>query len=262
MSKRIQTDSKNNSKTLSFSPYKELKIWIDSNNPLGIPGKSPKNLKFQVYKRIVKNQRREVSSNSKKIHTEGSNEIEDLLKVRTIYKSLNNSLNSTPSCLHQLDLKKNEHIDFSPSNISDESASLYYPNEPKIHDLRVNEIKIYDSKVHEPKIHDYKLHESRLFNNTMNNSNNKEFFLQKTKVIIQKSNNYKKRWQSLCKEHKFSSKPLKALTELNPTAQRIRLKGKVFRGSCVYSCKTPLPKLIHNIKLSVWNNLIQIISFL
>lgn len=144
--------------------------------------------------------------------------IKDFLKIRNIQSPLNNSIGNTTYSIG--DTPKIEFFDVVNNELAEESTSIYYPNEPKIHIFKQNSRQTSPISQNLKKIKN-KTNKQVSFKNSSDNTNNK-----------------------------FYPKPLKNLSELIPVLKKRAAKGKIFRGLCKYTCKSPLPKLIHNIKLS------------
>lgn len=152
---------------------------------------------------------------------------QDLMKIKTLVgESLPNSSNLTPTYMFNDEVLRIDLKDTSHDDLSDESASLYYPNEPKIHNSS----------------------ENRKLNTTSASCERvlKKITIRNPKIII--SN--KEPPKNPTKIHsKIPTRPFKDLSELILHHSKSRSKGKIYRGLCYSNSKSPVSRLLHNLKL-------------
>ena len=142
--------------------------------------------------------------------------IKDIIQIHKINKSIQNSLNPTPTSSGESKHKKSENL--GSESISEENSPLFYPQEPRIHtSVSINK------RCYTPKPPGY-------------------IKLNRAAWVFKFSKRQK--WQSLSKEMKFD--PFGSGFRL----QKTRNRGKVYKGICEYPHLAPSPVRVHNIKLS------------
>ena len=164
----------------------------------------------------------------------------DFININTIeLKSAPKTTNQTPTRSYWNEESEIMAKEKSRSDSSDESPSIYYLNEPKIHMKQKGREEI-DRK-----------------NENRREIVNNEKVCPKKKVI-----NMKPRIDSTTKEvveshangskeSKQEAKPMKDISDLIIfTHTKIRLKGRVRRGLCINVNKSPIPRILHSIKFA------------
>jgi hypothetical protein len=143
-------------------------------------------------------------------------QIKDLVHIKTLNKSIQNSLNPTPT--NEKVTKRQKDSLFNSESISEENSPLFYPQEPRIHTS--SGIK---KRSNTPKLPSY---------------------LKLTRVDWVYKFSKRQKWQNLSKELKFD--PLGSGLRL----EKAKIKGKVYKGICEYPNLIPSPVRLQNIKLS------------
>ena len=132
--------------------------------------------------------------------------------------------NPTPKGSIQETSIKIDNKDFAYSDFSDESASVFYPNEPKIHFFENKSEKKLESL------------------------EKKKIFIKKPKIVIS-SKGFCEKIKTSEDFSKFSPQPMKNLIEMIKAHSKLKPKGRVRRGLCINLSKSPVPKVMNSIKL-------------
>ena len=166
----------------------------------------------------------------------------DIISIKTLgVKAVPKTTNHTPTRgFYEEDTELNAR-EISRSDISDESASIYYPNEPKIHmtnkSLQENEKK-----------NNNKNYGEIVINEKVNL--NKKVIIKKPRIVIT-TKDAAERSVDGSKDSKFEAKPMKNISDLIMfTHAKVRPKGRVRRGLCININKSPVPRILRNIKLT------------
>ena len=172
-------------------------------------------------------------------------ECRDLINIHTIANTfLPKTAKVTPTYGFHDDVSETKSRETPHSDLSDESGSLYYPNEPRIHVFSEIEIKKVETSLKDEK------------------HSTKKIFIKNPKIVIttkevapkeiSPKEVAEKKFQFPYKNnYRYSSRPVKDISELIFSHNKTKPKGRVRRGLCINSNKSPIPRVLHNIKLAV-----------
>lgn len=158
---------------------------------------------------------------SKNPEVKNNSDGQDLIFIRTISKPLPKTTTHTPTYGYHENLAVIKSHTSSPSDLSSENTSTYYPTSPKIAEL-IESIQSHLKS--EKKI--------------------KKILIKKPRIVITTKDSIEK------VPMKYEPQPLKNISELIFSHTKIRPKGRVRRGLCINLNKSPIPKILHNIKLA------------
>ena len=171
---------------------------------------------YSQYGKLTSNKPRSLQIQNNSHSPNYFDQIHDIIQIKKIDKSVQNSLNPTPTSRCESKHKKSKNI--GSEVLSEENSPLFYPQEPRIHTtISINK------RFNTPKPPGY-------------------IKLNRVDWVFKFSK--KQKWQSLSKEMKFD--PFGPGFRL----KKSRIKGRVYKGICDYPHLTPSPVRLHNIKLS------------
>lgn len=160
------------------------------------------------------------------------NDCDNLISITTYTgRPIPYSSSNTPSCGF-FEETKPEHIRaVSPSNISDDSFSGFYPSDPKLHCPEQTKLLMIDKAIGQS---------MKIL---------KKIVIKKPKILVCPKEPHDKAIFDDMNRNLFKKKPFRNFSEMIPYNNRMRPKGKIKRGLCINLCKSPTPRLVHNINI-------------